>query len=236
MRDSLIVALDTDAHGALTIARSLQGSVRYLKVGMTLFYAEGPEIVARIKDLGFDVFVDLKLHDIPHQVRGAAREISRLGASMFTVHAAGGMEMMQAAVEGACEGSEGCGVDTPDVIAVTVLTSLGAAGLAATGVRTAPAEHAALLADLARESGVQGVVCSPHEARAMRSLLGREALVVTPGVRPPGADAGDQARVATPGEAISNGASHIVVGRPITGAADPAAAVAALLETMEVRP
>jgi orotidine-5'-phosphate decarboxylase len=203
--------------------------VRYLKVGMTLFYAEGPEIVARIKDLGFDVFVDLKLHDIPHQVRGAAREISRLGASMFTVHAAGGMEMMQAAVEGACEGSEGCGVDTPDVIAVTVLTSLGAAGLA-------PAEHAVLLADLARESGVQGVVCSPHEARAMRSLLGREALVVTPGVRPPGADAGDQARVATPGEAISNGASHIVVGRPITGAADPAAAVAALLETMEVRP
>jgi orotidine-5'-phosphate decarboxylase len=235
-RDAIIVALDTDAHSALSIARSLQGSVEWVKVGMTLYYAEGPEIVSRFRDLGFHVFVDLKLHDIPHQVRGAAREISRLGASMFTVHAAGGREMMQAAVEGACEGSAGCGVDTPDVIAVTVLTSLGTAELAATGVSTTPAEQAVLLADLAREAGLQGVVCSPLEARAMRSLLGREALVVTPGVRPEGAATGDQARVATPQDAIAAGASHIVVGRPITGAADPAAAVAALLEAGEVQP
>ena len=231
MRDALIVALDTDAHSALSIARSLQGSVRYVKIGMTLYYAEGPEIVARFKDLGFEIFLDLKLHDIPHQVRGAAEAISRLGVSMFTVHAAGGREMMEAAVQGACEGSSGCGIDTPDVIAVTVLTSLDDVALGATGIAATPAEHAFLLADLARESGLQGVVCSPHEAHAMRALLGPEALVVTPGVRPAGASAGDQARVATPAQALSAGASHIVVGRPITGAPDPAAAVSALFES-----
>lgn len=233
MRDALIVALDTDAHEALSIARSLQGKVRYLKVGMTLYYAEGPEIVRRLRDLGFEIFVDLKLHDIPHQVRGAAREISRLGAAMFTVHAQGGMAMMQAAIEGACEGSDGCGFATPDVIAVTVLTSLDAEALAAAGISASPAEHAVTLAHLARQSGVQGVVCSPHEARVMRDLLGPEALVVTPGVRPAGAAAGDQARVATPAAALRCGASHVVVGRPITATANPVSAVAALLESGE---
>ncbi len=226
MRDSIIVALDTDAHTALTLARTLQGRVRWLKVGMTLYYAEGPEIVARLHDLGFDVFVDLKLHDIPHQVRGAAREIARLGGgAMFTVHASGGRAMMEAAVLGACEGSAECGFDTPDVLAVTVLTSMDETALAEVGVTGPVSAQVATLTALAREAGVQGVVCSPHEAAAAREAFGPEALVVTPGVRPHGVDRGDQARVATPAEAIAAGASHLVIGRPVTGAADPAAVV-----------
>ncbi len=229
MRDSLIVALDTDAHAALSLARSLTGVVTWLKVGMTLYYAEGPQIVARMTDMGFKVFVDLKLHDIPHQVEGAARELSRLGASMLTVHASGGVEMMRAALEGACAGSAECGADTPDIVGVTVLTSLDDSALARMGIAGGAYSHALSLAGLAQEAGLQGVVSSPQEARAMRQLLGSEALVVTPGVRPAGSASDDQARVATPVEAIEAGASHIVVGRPITAASDPVAAVAAIL-------
>lgn len=229
MRDALIVALDTDAHTALSLARSLAGTIRWVKVGMTLYYAEGPGIVARLRELGLDVFVDLKLHDIPHQVEGAAREVSRLGASMLTVHTSGGLEMMQAALAGARAGSDECGADTPDVVGVTVLTSLDDQALSRIGIASGALPHALLLAKLARAAGLQGVVCSPHEARAMRDLFGPEALVVTPGVRPAGVDAGDQARVATPREALASGASHIVVGRPITAASDPVAAVAMLL-------
>jgi len=229
LRRAIIVALDTDAHTALSLARTLRGHVDYLKVGMTLYYSEGPEIVGRLVDMGFSVFVDLKLHDIPHQVEGAARQIARVGASMFTVHASGGQAMMEAAVRGACEGSAECGSDTPDVLAVTVLTSLDAAALAAVGVGHSPAAQVDLLTQLARTAGVQGVVCSPREAGSARAILGREALVVTPGVRPVWAAADDQARVATPAQALSSGASHLVIGRPITGAAEPATAVARIV-------
>ena len=232
MNESVIVALDMDAHSALGLARSIAGHVRYLKVGMTLFYAEGPLIVARLRDLGFDVFLDLKLHDIPHQVEGAAREVARLGVSMFTVHASGGREMMAAAVRGACEGSAECGADTPDVLAVTVLTSLSAQALGDVGVGRPPDAQVALLGKLAREAGVQGVVCSPHEAAAMRGLMGPEALVVTPGVRPAGSESADQARVATPADALASGASHLVIGRPITGASDPVTALNHILEEL----
>lgn len=225
MRERIIVALDTDAHTALALARTLQGKVEWLKVGMTLYYAEGPEIVTKLREMGFKIFVDLKLNDIPHQVEGAAREISRLGASMFTVHASGGRAMMEAAVKGACESSQECGLDTPDVIAVTVLTSIHDDDLAAIGVGGSSAAQVERLAKLAREAGVQGVVCSPLEAARMRELLGLEALVVTPGVRPAGSDAGDQSRIATPAQAVAAGASHLVIGRPITGAHEPGAAV-----------
>ncbi|MBU4555504.1 MAG: orotidine-5'-phosphate decarboxylase [Actinobacteria bacterium] len=225
MRERIIVALDTDAHTALALARTLQGKVEWLKVGMTLYYAEGPEIVTKLREMGFKIFVDLKLNDIPHQVEGAAREISRLGASMFTVHAAGGRAMMEAAVKGACESSQECGLDTPDVIAVTVLTSIHDDDLAAIGVGGSSAAQVERLAKLAREAGVQGVVCSPLEAARMRELLGLEALVVTPGVRPAGSDAGDQSRIATPAQAVAAGASHLVIGRPITGSDEPGAAV-----------
>jgi orotidine-5'-phosphate decarboxylase len=225
IRQALIVALDTDVHTALSLARTLRGHVGYLKVGMTLFYAEGPDIVRRFVDMGFSVFVDLKLHDIPHQVEGAAREVARAGARMFTVHAAGGRTMMEAAVRGACEGSAECGSDTPDVLAVTVLTSLDRDALRSLGVERSPADQVDLLTRLAREAGVQGVVCSPREASVAREILGPEALVVTPGVRPNWSGADDQARVATPEDALAAGASHLVIGRPITGASEPASAV-----------
>ncbi len=221
MRDQIIVALDTDAHSALSLARGLQGRAEWLKVGMTLFYAEGPEIVSTFKQMGFQIFLDLKLHDIPHQVEGAAREISRLGVSMFTVHAAGGREMMAAAVRGACAGSQECGLDTPAVLAVTVLTSMDDAALEQTGVRDLASIQVNRLATLAVEAGVQGVVCSPREASAMRDILGSERLIVTPGVRPEGAPLDDQARVASPRAAIDAGASHVVIGRPITAAELP---------------
>ncbi len=222
MRERIIVALDTpDAASALSIASALVGHARWVKVGMTLFYAEGPSIVASLGDLGFDVFVDLKLHDIPHQVRGAARSLSTLGARMITVHAGGGADMMEAAVVGASEGAAASGMEPPAVIAVTVLTSMDGDTLASVGVKDPPATQVAGLAALALTAGVDGIVCSPREAADMRALLGEQALIVTPGVRPAWAEIGDQARTGTPGEAIAAGASHIVIGRPITGAQDP---------------
>jgi orotidine-5'-phosphate decarboxylase len=230
MREKIIVALDADAHTSLGIAREIAGHVEYVKVGMTLFYAEGPEIVSRLSEMGFKVFLDLKLHDIPHQVRGAAESISRLGVAMFTVHAGGGVEMMRAAVEGACIGAEECDYAAPDVLAVTVLTSMDQEILSSVGVRAEPARQVSLLAERAREAGVQGVVCSPLEAAEMRSALGREALVVTPGVRPEGADVADQARVATPHQAIEDGASHVVIGRPVTQAGSPVLAIEEIVD------
>jgi orotidine-5'-phosphate decarboxylase len=230
--ESIIVALDTDAHTAISLARSLSGRVRYVKIGMTLYYAEGPVIVERMRDLGYEVFLDLKLHDIPHQVRGAAREIARLGVAMFTVHASGGVDMMQAAVQGACEGSGECGVDTPDVLAVSVLTSSDDEMLKMIGIERGAAEQVDLLVGLARAAGVQGVVCSPLEAGRAKRILGPEALVVTPGVRPAGTDVDDQARTATPEAALEAGATHLVIGRPITAATNPAAAIESLIGTM----
>ncbi|HEY5548853.1 MAG TPA: orotidine-5'-phosphate decarboxylase [Coriobacteriia bacterium] len=225
MRDRIIVALDQpDLDSALVCARSLVGHARWVKVGMTLYYREGPAAVAAMRDLGFDVFLDLKLHDIPHQVEGAARAIGALGAGMLTLHASGGADMMEAAVRGARAGAADAGMPAPAVIAVTVLTSMDAEALASVGVADSPADQVVGLAALARTAGVDGVVCSPQEAAEMRALLGPDALVVTPGVRPAGSESADQSRVATPAAALAAGASHIVVGRPITGATDPAIA------------
>jgi orotidine-5'-phosphate decarboxylase len=221
----LIVALDCEAAEALSLAHALRGRVEWLKVGMTLFYAEGPGIVRQLRELGFKIFVDLKLHDIPHQAAGAAASVARTGAAMMTVHASGGRAMMRAAVDAARRAAEEIGLEPPSVIAVTVLTSTDDAGLVEIGVARSAAEQVKLLAELARESGVDGVVCSPGEAALMRGLLGEDALVVTPGIRPTWAEAQDQARVATPSAALAAGASLLVVGRPITGAPDPAHAV-----------
>jgi len=231
MRDRIIVALDQpDLESALACARTLVGRAKWVKVGMTLFYREGPRAVAAMRDLGFEVFVDLKLHDIPHQVEGAAASLGSLGAGMLTVHASGGADMMEAAVRGAAAGAAAAGVPRPAVIAVTVLTSMDADTLASVGVADSPADQAVGLAALARTAGVDGVVCSPREAAEMRALLGPNALVVTPGVRPEGSDANDQARTATPAAALGAGASHLVIGRPITGADDPAAAFDAIVD------
>jgi orotidine-5'-phosphate decarboxylase len=230
MRDRIIVALDQrDLGSALECARSLQGHAKWVKVGMTLFYREGPRAVAAMRELGFQVFVDLKLHDIPHQVEGAAASLGALSAGIITVHASGGAAMMEAAVRGATAGALDAGVPRPAVIAITVLTSMDADTLASVGVSDTPSDQAVGLAALARTAGVDGVVCSPREAAEMRALLGPDALVVTPGVRPAGSDAGDQARTATPEAAFAAGASYLVIGRPVTGADDPAAAFEAIV-------
>lgn len=229
MKDHIIVALDLpDAASALEMANSLKGHVGWVKVGMTLYYAEGPQVVRDLRAMGFKVFVDLKLHDIPHQVEGACRTLTRIGADMFTVHASGGRAMLEAAVAATSAAAEKFRAPRPQIIAVTVLTSLDDAALSETGITQSSAEHVATLAGLAADAGCDGVVCSPAEAAAMRALLGPDALVVTPGVRPAGEDAGDQARTATPGKAIEAGASHLVIGRPITGAVDPASAADAI--------
>jgi orotidine-5'-phosphate decarboxylase len=235
MRDRIIVAIDTpDAERALSLAEALKGHAEHLKVGSTLFLAEGPAIVGRLRGLGFDVFVDCKLHDIPHQVAGAVRELTHLGASMLTVHASGGRAMLAAAVEAAHTASADFGVPRPEVIAVTVLTSLDAHALAEVGVPARPMQQVALLARLARAQGCDGVVCSPEETAELRSLLGPEATIVTPGVRPMWAEQGDQARISTPNAALAAGATCLVIGRPITDAADPAGAFERIVAESDV--
>lgn len=231
--DRVIVALDLPAGDARALADTLRGRVRWLKVGMTLFDESGPQIVDDLRERGFDVFVDLKLYDIPHQVAGAAGNVARLGAGMLTVHASGGLAMMQAAVNAARRAAEEVGLPAPAVLAVTVLTSTDDAGLAEVGVGRPAREQVSLLAGLAKEAGVDGVVCSPREAAEMRGLLGDRALVVTPGVRPQWSEANDQARVATPAEALSAGASHVVIGRPVVAAPVPAEALARVLGEIE---
>lgn len=233
MKDRLIIALDLpDGARALEMARALRGQAGWVKVGMTLYYAEGPQIVRELRAMGLKVFVDLKLHDIPHQVEGACRTLTRVGADMFTVHASGGRAMLEAAVAATAAAAEKFRIPKPQVIAVTVLTSLDDAALAEVGVAGGAAGQVATLAGVAHASGCDGVVCSPNEAAALRALLGPDALVVTPGIRPAGEDAGDQARTATPAAALQAGASHLVIGRPVTGAALPAEAVKAILKEM----
>lgn len=222
-RDRIIVAIDCDRDRAIELADALSGHASWLKVGMTLFYAEGPSIVREFNERGFKVFLDLKFHDIPHQVRGAARSAALAGADLLSVHGLGSGAMLAACREGAEAASEVRG-SRPNLVAITVLTSMSQDSLTEIGVEAPVADEAARLAALAQANGIDGIVCSPMEAASMRELLGPDALIVTPGVRPAGAALGDQTRVATPAQAISRGASHIVVGRPITGADDPVAA------------
>lgn len=229
-KDRVIVALDCAGDEAIALGEQLAGQARWVKVGMTLYYAVGPAIVRQFHKLGFKVFVDLKLHDIPHQVRGAAKSLAEAGADLFTVHAAGGADMLRAAAEGARVGADGG--RPPAVCAITVLTSMDAAALHSIGVDGEPAAQVERLAALARDAQLSGVVCSPQEAAAMRELLGENALVVTPGVRPHGAALGDQSRVATPKDAFDAGASHIVVGRPVTRAENPLAAFSAIIDSL----
>jgi orotidine-5'-phosphate decarboxylase len=195
-----------------------------LKVGLELFGAAGPDAVRRVGARGAPVFLDLKLHDIPNTVAGAVRALLPLRPAMLTLHAAGGAAMLRAAREAA----EAAGEARPVLLAVTVLTSLDAAALAATGAADSPEAQVLRLARLAVESGADGLVCSPREAAALRGALGPAPLLVVPGVRPAGSAAGDQARTATPAEAVAAGADWIVLGRPLTGAPDPAAAAAAV--------
>jgi orotidine-5'-phosphate decarboxylase len=222
----LIVALDFPSRSeALALVDRLDGAVRWLKVGLELFLAEGRPLVEEIQRRGYSVFLDLKLHDIPNTVASAVRVASQLGVGMLTVHAAGGQEMLAAAVEAAA-------TTGPLVLAVTVLTSMDDAQLEGTGVGRGAGPQVTLLASLAKESGILGLVCSPNEVAGLRDELGGEMLLVTPGIRPRGSDAADQKRTATPGAAITDGASYLVVGRPITRAADPLAAARQILSEM----
>ena len=229
----VLLPLDTDSEAkALEWAGLLAGEVAGFKVGLELVNAVGWGIFDALQaQAGADVkvFYDCKLHDIPSTVAGAARAIARRGVWMMNVHASGGRAMMQAAVRASAQGAEGAGVARPLVIAVTVLTSMGAETLRSELRVMAPvAEYVTHLARLAQDSGCDGVVASPLEIARIRAACGPEFLIVTPGVRPAGAEAGDQKRVMTPGEALHEGADYLVVGRPITGADDPVAAARAV--------
>lgn len=227
-RDRLIVALDVpDAAAAQALVNRLQGTCRWFKVGLELFTAAGPAVLDPLVAQGYSVFLDLKFHDIPNTVAGAVRSAARLGARMINVHAAGGPAMLTAARE-ALEGV----ANPPQLLAVTVLTSMDQAQLQASGIGRSPAEQVELLARMALEAGIRGFVCSAEEVSRLRALTGREGVLVTPGIRPGGAALDDQKRIRTPAEALRQGASHLVVGRPITGAADPAAAAEAILREM----
>ncbi|MFL6689590.1 MAG: orotidine-5'-phosphate decarboxylase [Alphaproteobacteria bacterium] len=227
VKDRLIVALDfPDSAAALKCVEQLAGSVSWFKVGLELFLASGDSIVRELKQRGHSIFLDLKLHDIPNTVSSAIRSLARLEPDLLTVHAAGGRAMLTAAAEAARSLPR-----PPRLLAVTVLTSVDAAALAETGVPAAPVEQVLRLARLAAECGIEGMVCSPAEAAAVHSAL-PQALLVTPGIRPAGSDAGDQKRIATPQFALAAGSSMLVIGRPITAAPDPKAAAQAILADM----
>ena len=222
--ERIIVALDCMRDEAMELAECLRGRAKWVKIGMTLYYACGPSIIAAFKQRGFKVFLDLKLHDIPFQIEGAAKSAALTGADMLTMHALGGQAMLEAAQRGVNAAAKERNDTAAVTLGITVLTSMDDASLAQIGIDRAPAEQVKLLAGIAQQAGISGVVASPHEACDLREILGPRAYVVTPGVRPLGSDNADQSRVATPAQAFENGASHIVIGRPITKAPDPAAA------------
>jgi orotidine-5'-phosphate decarboxylase len=234
-KEKLIVALDvrTPAEARALVA-ALRDVVGMFKIGSQLFTTAGPEIVKEIIESDAGVFLDLKFHDIPIQVAGAARAATELGVSMFTVHASGGGEMMSRAAEAVSETAARIGLARPRVVAVTVLTSVDSVTLSEIGIPLSAMESVLRLAKLAANSGMDGVVASPLETQALRtSLTNPGFLLVTPGVRPAGGPLDDQKRVTTPAEALRAGADYLVIGRPITGAKDPLGAVRTILAELE---
>ena len=228
LKDRLIIALDVStASEAQKIVSEIGDAASTYKVGKQLFTAEGPPIVRDLVASGRKVFLDLKFHDIPNTVAGAVKSAAALNVSMLTVHASGGSKMLKAAAEAAAQSSS-----KPLILAVTVLTSLSDEDLQELGLPVGVANQVLRLAGIARNAGLGGIVASAHEAKSLRRNLGTGFAIVTPGVRPAGTEVGDQARVVTPAEAIAAGASHIVVGRPITGDSNPAAAARRVLEEL----
>ena len=226
----LIVALDVNNRQEAEEKVKLIGdAVNFYKIGLELFSAEGPDVVRTVTGLGKKVFLDLKLHDIPRTVERAVKSAANLGVDLMTIHSVGGKAMISAAANAAAE----FGANAPKILAVTVLTSLDQSDLNDIGVERTPAEQVAQMGKLALSSGANGIVCSPKEVKAMREILGPAALLVTPGVRPQGSDVGDQKRIATPGDAVRDGSTHLVVGRPILQAADPVAAAIAIRAEMD---
>ncbi|AUB83335.1 orotidine-5'-phosphate decarboxylase [Candidatus Thiodictyon syntrophicum] len=232
----IIVALDVAAKApALALVERLDPTRCRLKVGNELFTRLGPSIVRTLHKRGFEVFLDLKFHDIPNTVAAACAAAADLGVWMLNVHCTGGAAMI-AAARARLDQVGGARRPVPRLIGVTVLTSLDADDLAAVGCPGEPRERVLRLAELGRRAGLDGVVCSPQEAALVRRALGPGFLLVTPGVRPAGAAVGDQKRVMTPAQAIAAGADYLVIGRPITGAPDPAAALAAIEQELTVAP
>jgi len=225
----IFVALDTPSlDQASALAARVAPYVGGLKIGLEFVSANGPEGVRAIVKSGRPVFLDVKLHDIPNTVAGAMKALAPLGAAIVNVHASGGAAMMRAAAEAAASVAP-----RPKVIAVTVLTSLEGADLAAMGIAGTPLEQVVRLARLVKQSGLDGVVCSPQEIEAVRAACGPDFLIVTPGVRPSGGTLDDQRRVMTPSRALAAGADLLVIGRPITGAPDPAEAARAIAAELE---
>ena len=234
-REKIIVALDVPSAGAaLHLAEKLQRQVGMFKVGKELFTAEGPTVVRNLIAAGNPVFLDLKFHDIPNTVRAAAQQAGMLGVSLLNVHASGGRKMMEAAREGVRAAAQSRGLAQPArVLAVTALTSLSADDLVEIGFQGTPEEVVVRLAKLAQAAGLDGVVASPREIAVIRKACGPNFLIVTPGIRPATGASDDQARTAAPESAVRAGADYLVIGRPITGAEDPAAAAGSIALAME---
>ena len=232
-KEKIIIALDVGTkREALALAEALK-EARVFKIGLELFTAEGPALLEEAVRLGKKPFLDLKYHDIPNTVAGAVRSATRKGVHMLTLHTSGGMEMMAAAAREASEESARTGKEKPILLGVTVLTSLKNEELRRIGFAHAVAEQVLRLAVLAKASGLDGVVCSPHEIESIKRECGGAFLVVTPGIRPAWAAAQDQKRIMTPAEAISKGADYLVIGRPITGAPSPQEAFLRVLAELE---
>ena len=226
----LIVALDVNSRQeAVEKVKAIGESVGFYKIGLELFTAEGPDVVKAVKDLGKRIFLDLKFHDIPRTVERAVKSGAKLGVDLMTIHSVGGKAMIRAAADAAAE----FGANGPKILAVTVLTSLDQTDLADVGIvgRT-PAEQVVAMAKFATENGAHGLVCSPKEVGTLSKMLKTGTLFITPGVRPAGSAVGDQKRVATPAEAVRDGATHLVVGRPILAAPDPVVAAKAIRAEM----
>lgn len=228
----LIVALDVNnREEAVQKVKAIGDTVDFYKIGLELFTAEGPDVVKAVKDLGKRVFLDLKFHDIPRTVERSVRSGGKLGVDLMTIHSVGGKAMIKAAADAAAEfGSNG-----PKILAVTVLTSLDQSDLEDVGIKgRTPAEQVEAMARFAIENGANGLVCSPKEVGNLSKILKPGTLFITPGVRPAGAAVGDQKRVATPADAVRDGSTHLVVGRPILAAEDPVAAAKAIRAEMNV--
>lgn len=231
----IIVALDyPDAGAARSVLETLKGIPCYMKVGLQLFYAAGPDFIRELKHEGYKVFLDVKMHDIPNTVKGGAESVTRLGVDMFNVHAAGGRAMMEAAQEGMLRGmNERKGETSPLLIAVTQLTSTSQQMMnEEIGVPGEVQDAVVRYAQLAQASGLQGVVASPHEVGRIKQACGESFATVTPGIRPVGAVIGDQSRVMTPAEAFAQGTDYIVIGRPVTSAPSPREALEEIIQSI----
>lgn len=230
----LIVALDmATAAEAVAACEALLPEVDYFKIGLGLFCAEGPQIIKTLKNMGARVFLDLKLHDIPVQVEQAARTIGAYGVDMMTVHCLGGTAMLSAARAGLEAGAKAVNCPPPIIVGVTILTSLDATDLESAGINGNVEREVGILAGLAKESGINGVVASARETLMLRKKYADDFVIVTPGIRPSWAASADQKRVLTPKEAIAAGSTYLVVGRPITGAANPRDAALRILDEMQ---